>query len=147
MPNVRCAPALVPEVRKFCLFDTNACFQCGSCTVICNLTNGSASFPRKIVRYPLLGLRQPLHSSLEPWLCYYCGDCSTTCPRETEPGEAMMTLRRFLTAQYDWTGLAGKIYKSNRWKIGSLLFVAVLVLLLALFYHLKIVGLDLPELV
>ncbi|MFQ6112874.1 MAG: 4Fe-4S dicluster domain-containing protein, partial [bacterium] len=108
--KIKSDPTLLAEVRKYGRFDTNACLQCGSCTVVCDLTNSSASFPRRIIRYALLGLRKPLQSSLEPWICHDCGDCSTACPRETEPAEAMMTLRRYLTAQYDWTGLSSKMY-------------------------------------
>lgn len=138
-------PTLLAEVRKYGPFDINACFQCGSCTVICELTDDSASFPRRIVRYTLFGLRKLLKSSLEPWLCYYCGDCSTACPRETEPGEAMMTLRRYLTAQYDWTGLSSKIYRSKLWEIGALSFVGAIVLLLVGLYHIRTVGLPFPD--
>ncbi|MFQ5772411.1 MAG: 4Fe-4S dicluster domain-containing protein [bacterium] len=143
--KIRSDPALLAEVRKYGNFDTNACFQCGSCTVICNLTNNSASFPRRIFRYALLGLRKPLLNSLDPWLCYYCGDCSTTCPRQAEPAESMMTLRRYLAVQYDWTGISSKIYKSKAWEIGALTITAILVLLLALIYHLNIVGLKFSE--
>lgn len=53
-----------------------------------------------------------LKSSLKPWLCYYCGECSTNCPRQANPGELMMSLRRWLTSVYDWTGLSGILYKS-----------------------------------
>lgn len=143
--KIRSDPALLAEVRKYGNFDTNACFQCGSCTVICNLANNSASFPRRIFRYALLGLRKPLLNSLEPWLCYYCGDCSTTCPRQAEPAESMMTLRRYLTVQYDWTGISSKIYKSKAWEIGTLTIAAILGLLLALIYHLSIVGLKFSQ--
>jgi nitrate reductase gamma subunit len=48
----------------------------------------------------------------------------------------MLTLRRFLSAQYDWTGIASKLLQSRAWYLGSLIFVAVLVLLLILGYHL-----------
>ena len=143
--KIRSDPALLAEVRKYGNFDTNACFQCGSCTVICNLTNNSASFPRRIFRYALLGLRKPLLNSLEPWLCYYCGDCSTTCPRQAEPAESMMTLRRYLTVQYDWTGISSKIYRSRAWEIVAFTIIAILGLLLALIYHLSIVGLKFSQ--
>ncbi|MCL5031015.1 MAG: 4Fe-4S dicluster domain-containing protein [Bacteroidetes bacterium] len=133
---------LLPEIKKYGNFDTNACLQCGSCTISCELVNEQSSFPRKIIRYSLLGLKRQLKSSLDPWLCYYCGDCSNTCPRQTEPGEAMMTVRRYLTAQYDWTGLSAKIYKSKYWEIGSLLFFALVVLGLVVYYHLVNVELD-----
>ncbi len=128
-------PTLLAEVRKYGKFDTNACYQCGSCTVSCDLAKNSISFPRRIMQYILFGLKDKLLSSLEPWLCYYCGDCSTACPRETEPGEAMMTLRRFLTAQYDWTGFSAKIYKSKVWQIAAFLVSgAFMALLIALFH-------------
>lgn len=56
-----------------------------------------------------------------------------------------MTLRRYLTAQYDWTGLSSKIYRSKAWEIGALLFAGALVLLLVAFYHLQVVGMQLSE--
>jgi len=123
-------PKLLSEVRKYGEFDVTGCFNCGSCTVKCNLSNDSTTFPRKSMRHVVMGLKDQLNSSLEPWLCYYCGDCSKTCPRQTEPGEAMMTLRRYLTSKYDWTGLASKFYRSVAWEIGAILLVAAFVLAL-----------------
>lgn len=122
-------PKLLSEVRKYGKFDVTGCFNCGSCTVKCNLSKDSPTFPRKSMRHVIMGLREPLDSSLEPWLCYYCGDCSKTCPRQAEPGEAMMTLRRYLTSRYDWTGLASKFYRSKVWEIGAFLLVGALMLL------------------
>ena len=123
-------PKLISEIREYGDFDVTGCFNCGSCTIKCNLSeDASSTFPRKSMRYAVMGLKEPLNSSLEPWLCYYCGDCSETCPRQTEPGEAMMTLRRYHTARYDWTGLASKFYKSKAWEIGAFLVVAALMLL------------------
>lgn len=140
-------PTLLAEIRQYGAFDTSACYQCGSCTITCNFADESASFPRMPIRYALLGLREPVLASLDPWLCYYCGDCSTTCPREAEPAEAMMTLRRYLATQYDWTGLASAIFRSRVWGIGAHVAVGALVLLLALLYHLYVVRLTVSELV
>ena len=61
-----------------------------------------------------MGLETKLESSLDPWLCYYCGECSDDCPRDAEPGETMMSLRRWLTSRYDWTGISRLFYRS--WK-------------------------------
>lgn len=135
MNPIKSDPTLLNEIRKFGHFDTNACLQCGSCTVVCDLSNGSVSFPRKLLRHALFGLRKLVRSSLEPWVCYYCGDCSETCPRETEPGESMMTLRRFLTAEYDWTGLSRKLYTSKAWEIGALFVVGAFMALLIFLFH------------
>lgn len=135
MEKIKCDPTLLGEIRKYGEFDPNACYQCGSCTVSCDLTSDSASFPRRTMRYVLFGLKKLVRGNLEPWLCYYCGDCSTACPRETEPGEAMMTLRRYLTAQYDWTGLSGKLYKSKAWELGALFVVGAFMAFLIWMFH------------
>ena len=49
------------------------------------------------MRFLQMGLEEKLEGNLEPWLCYYCGECSEQCPRDAEPGETMMSLRRWLT--------------------------------------------------
>ena len=66
------------------------------------------------MRYLQMGLEERLRANLEPWLCYYCGECSEECPRGAEPGETMMSMRRWLTAQYDFTGISRLFYRS--WK-------------------------------
>ncbi len=128
-------PSLLQEVRKFGTFDANACLSCGSCTIVCNLSDGAASFPRRPIRRALLGLKDSLRGSLEPWLCHDCGDCSIACPRQAEPRESMMTLRRYLIAQYDFTRLASVVLGSRFGEIISLSFVSVLVFGLVLYYH------------
>ena len=105
-------PKFTDELKKYGAVDTNACYNCGHCTAVCSLSTEDDSFPREMVRFSILGLEDNLKTSLKPWLCYYCGECSETCPRQAFPGELMMTLRRWLTAQYDWTHLSGLLYKS-----------------------------------
>jgi ferredoxin len=131
-----CDPTFLAEVRRYGKFDVTGCFNCGSCTLSCDLADDHASFPRRSIRQVSMGLRQVVNESLDPWICYDCGDCSKTCPRETEPRAAMMTLRRYLTSVYDWTGIASLINRSKAWHIGSLLFMAFVVFLLIVFYHL-----------
>ena len=75
-----------------------------------------------------MGLKGPLESSVEPWLCYYCGDCTKTCPRDANPGELMMSLRRYLTSLYDWTGFARKFYTSEK-KVETILKVFTVIAL------------------
>jgi nitrate reductase gamma subunit/NAD-dependent dihydropyrimidine dehydrogenase PreA subunit len=133
--EIQADPRLKSEIRKFGKFDVKGCYACGSCVVSCPISGDSSSFPRKSISYAQIGLKKSLLENLDPWLCYYCGDCSTTCPQKTEPGEAMMTLRRYLTSRYDWTGLSSKFYKSKLWEIASLLFVAAIVLVLAVHFH------------
>jgi len=100
------------KLEKYGGFDFNACYNCGTCTAVCSLSTEEDSFPREMLRFSVLGLEGEIKSSLKPWLCYYCGQCSTYCPQEANPGELMMTLRRWLTAEYDWTKLSGLLYRS-----------------------------------
>lgn len=99
------------DIKKFGANDFDACFNCGTCTAICDLSDADNSFPRKMIRYTSLGLEDEIKASLDPWLCYYCGDCSVSCPRQADPGNLMMSLRRWLTSKYDWTGLSGLLYR------------------------------------
>jgi len=88
-----------------------------------------------MIRFTTLGLEDELRSSLKPWECYYCGECSKECPRQANPGELMMSLRRWLTAQYDWTGLSGLLYRSLTLTIAALLLVAAGVFFFARSVH------------
>ena len=133
--TTRVDPELRHELREFGAEDVDACFNCGNCTAICPLSRDSTVFPRRIIRYLQLGLREKLLQSPEPWLCYYCGECSATCPRQANPGELMMAMRRYLTSQYDWTGLSKRLYLSKAWEIGMLLAVALFVAALFYFLH------------
>jgi len=134
--RVHSDPTLLADIRQYGRFDPTGCFQCGSCTLSCDLVTDFVSFPRRLMRYALLGLRDPLTESLEPWICHDCGDCSLICPRQAEPRISMNVLRRFLSAQYDWTGMASKILRSRVWYLGSLAGVAILTALAILLYHL-----------
>jgi len=110
--------------------DLKKCMQCSTCTCVCSLSTQDDGFPRKQILHAQWGLKDKVMADVGPWLCYYCGDCSRNCPRQANPGEAMMALRRYLTAQYDWTGLARLMYRSEAWNIGALLAVALVVVLL-----------------
>jgi ferredoxin len=105
-------PAFGKELGKYGAVNFNACYNCGNCTAVCSLSTEDDSFPREMVRLSALGLEDEIKSSLKPWECYYCGECSTHCPQDANPGELMMSLRRYLTGKYDWTGLSGLMYKS-----------------------------------
>jgi len=129
------SPDLYREVERLGARDMEACMQCGNCASACPLSAGENTFPRKIYRYLQLGLRDKLLESPEPWLCYYCGDCNTDCPRGAEPAETMMATRRWLMTQYDWTGIASRFYTSPKTEVGAFLGVGLFVILLFLLFH------------
>lgn len=106
------------------------CYQCATCVSVCSLSTAENDFPRRPVLLAQWGMKEELLSDPAPWLCFYCGECSKVCPRKANPGESMMALRRYLTTQYDWTGLSRLMYRSGAWEIGILLLVAAIVALL-----------------
>ncbi|RLD31733.1 MAG: 4Fe-4S ferredoxin [Bacteroidetes bacterium] len=133
--STRVDPSLLQEIKKYGEIHVEDCFNCGNCTAVCPLSNSSTPFPRNNIRMLQLGMKDKLLESIDPWLCYYCGECTITCPRQADPAEAQMTMRRWLTAQYDWTGLSKKLYTSTAWSIGALIIGALIVILLALGLH------------
>jgi Pyruvate/2-oxoacid:ferredoxin oxidoreductase delta subunit len=112
------------KLKKYGAIDFNACYNCGTCTAVCDLSDKNISFPRNMVRCSVLGLSEDVKGSLKPWQCYYCGECTTYCPQEAKPGELMMSLRRYLTSVYDWTGLSGVFYRNTlAYLVGFLIII------------------------
>ncbi len=128
--SYRVDPSMSAQLSQYGGETVMKCFNCGNCTAACSLAGQDSSIPRRYIRYIQLGLKEKMLGSLDPWLCYYCGDCSETCPREAEPGKLMMASRRWLISMYDWTGLSRLMYKNERWELVMLGLVALVVLAL-----------------
>jgi ferredoxin/nitrate reductase gamma subunit len=123
VPAIRVESGLLSDLQRFGAADVSACFSCGVCTATCPLADNDASFPRRIIRYAQVGMRERLLSSKELWTCYSCGECSDSCPMEAEPAEFMAAARRYAIASNDRTGLARVMYTSP-W-LGTFLALAL----------------------
>lgn len=137
----RVDPDLLLDLKEYGAVNTEACFNCGTCTAMCPLASDAHPFPRNMIRLAQLGLKDRLLQSTDPWLCYYCGDCTTTCPKGAEPAETMMATRRWLTAQYDKTGRAAKLYREETAVLSTIIRMSLLTLALLLIYH-AVTGFD-----
>ena len=122
------------KLKSLGAFDFNACFNCGTCTVTCPLSVAGTEFPRKIIRYGVLGLEKKLLSMPQPWLCYYCGDCTRECPRDANPASFMMAARRYSIIKYSVGGIAS-IFYSKIPAIISLLLISALASFGLLFFR------------
>ncbi len=131
----RIDPGLHRELKKYGATGLTACMNCGNCTATCPQSTDNEVFPRRIIHFVQAGMTDKLRGSVEPWLCYYCGDCSETCPRDADPGESMMAVRRYLTGQYDWTGLGRWFYKSPAFQLTAMALTALAVVLAFYFLH------------
>ena len=137
----RVDPNLLLELQDYGAVGAEICFNCGTCTAMCPLTDDEHPFPRNMIRLAQLGLEDRLLESTDPWLCYYCGDCAQTCPRQAEPGETMMALRRWLTAQYDPTGHSAKLYTSEKAVWTTIVRICLITLAAFVLFHL-VTGFD-----
>ena len=126
-------------IKKLGAFDVTACFSCGQCTVSCPLSVSGNEFPRKLIRYAILGLDDKLLSQPEPWLCYYCGECSESCPSQADPGGFMMAVRRHAIIEYS-VGKVAKFFYDKRAAIFSYLFLTLFAITALWFFS---YGLDL----
>ena len=123
---IRANLKLIEELERYGAQDVSNCYHCGNCSATCPFSSDHSIFPRREMRMLQMGLETKLESSLDPWLCYYCGECSDDCPRDAEPGETMMSLRRWLTARYDWTGISKLFYLSWKAELLAIIIVALL---------------------
>lgn len=121
---------LYPDIRRFGACDVSACFSCGTCTASCPLSQDDGTFPRRIIRYAQLGMKDALLSSKELWSCYQCGECAETCPTQADPSEFMAATRRYAIASYDRTRIARTMYTQP---IMATVIAVALAVLFALF--------------
>ncbi len=117
-------------MQRYGASDFTACYNCGTCTAVCNLSEKNSEFPRKLVRYGVLGLKEEALADPAIWLCYACGSCSETCPRGADPKNYMAALRRYAVARMEPTGLTRLLFTSNPF---SVVFTALLAVLFAFF--------------
>jgi ferredoxin/nitrate reductase gamma subunit len=125
--GVRVDPEFLTEFKKYGTVNIEKCYNCGNCTAICPLSTKDEIFPRRLIHYAQLGLKEQLLGSKELWLCYSCGECTQTCPQEADPGEFMATARRYAIANYSPVGLAKLLYTSP---ILSSIFLVLLALVI-----------------
>jgi heterodisulfide reductase subunit C len=55
------------------------CIQCGVCTAKCAIASGSEYNPRKVIQQILVGARELVLNSIQPWLCMTCHLCESEC--------------------------------------------------------------------
>ena len=109
------------------------CYQCATCSVVCNVTPEGNPFPRKEMVLAQWGQKDKLITSPDVWLCHQCSDCTAYCPRGAKPGEVLNAIRKQSIKHVAMVPFFAKI--ATDWKLLPVLFAIPM----ALFYVILLV--------
>jgi quinone-modifying oxidoreductase subunit QmoC len=104
------------------------CFQCATCTVVCNVTPDDNPFPRKEMVQAQWGLKDELFGNPDIWLCHQCSDCTAHCPRGAKPGEVLGAIRKMSITKHSKPEFLAKMVGSPGMLIPLLAIPTVLFL-------------------
>jgi quinone-modifying oxidoreductase subunit QmoC len=122
------------------------CFQCATCSVVCNLTQDEKPFPRKEMIYAQWGLKDKLFGNPDIWLCHQCSDCTAYCPRGAKPGEVLNAVRKLSIENYAVPKFLGKALGSPGSLVPLLAVPAVIfAIILSSLGHLNLTKIPLNE--
>ena len=111
--------------------DLTACYQCGTCSVVCPISTENNTFPRKEMIWVQWGLKDKALANSSLWLCHQCGTCTAYCPRDAKPSDVMAALRDYSITHYAVPPFMGRAL--NEPKYLPLLFaIPAIILLLVL---------------
>ena len=87
-------PDLLAKVRSLGSGDVLKCYQCGTCIGECPAVQ-SQLHVRRLMKYCIYGLAEPLMHDKGVWGCTTCHLCSERCPEGASPFELVMAIRRY----------------------------------------------------
>jgi quinone-modifying oxidoreductase subunit QmoC len=85
------------------------CYQCATCSSVCELAKEDDPFPRRQMLLAQWGFVDQLAADPTVWLCHQCNDCIARCPRDAKPGDVMQTLRALMVEHLSTPSFMGKL--------------------------------------
>ena len=85
------------------------CYQCATCSSVCQLAPEDGPFPRRQMLKAQWGLGDQLVNDPAVWLCHQCNDCTVRCPRDAKPGDVMQTVRSLMVEKLAVPAFMGRL--------------------------------------
>ncbi|HDS00429.1 MAG TPA: hypothetical protein ENO22_15260 [candidate division Zixibacteria bacterium] len=114
-------------VKKAGGADLNKCYQCATCSVVCELSPDHKPFPRKEMIWASWGQKERLIKDPDVWLCHQCNDCTVHCPRGARPGDVLAAVRSYVFSENSYPRFMGRALASPK-ALPILLLVPILVI-------------------
>jgi quinone-modifying oxidoreductase subunit QmoC len=119
------------EILGLDAHDLTACYQCGTCSVVCPISTADNPFPRKEMIWVQWGLKERALGNSSIWLCHQCAACTTYCPRDAKPASLMAALRDYSVGHYAAPAFMGRALGDPRYlpllfAVPVLIFLAIL---------------------
>lgn len=112
------------------------CYQCATCSTVCELSPDDKPFPRKEMFWAQWGMREQLEADPDVWLCHQCNDCSQRCPRGAKPGDVLAAIRAHIYETFTYPRFMGKALASPA-ALPVLLLVPMLIVAALIFANLQ----------
>jgi quinone-modifying oxidoreductase subunit QmoC len=109
--------------------DLKKCYQCATCSVVCELAPGDRPFPRKEMIWAQWGLKDRLVADPDVWLCHQCNDCSLRCPRGARPGDVLAAIRQQAVRHFAVPKFLGRWVNSGKLQAPLMALTAALLAL------------------
>jgi quinone-modifying oxidoreductase subunit QmoC len=123
---------LIRGIRKAGGESVNKCYQCATCSTVCNLSPSDRPFPRKEMIWAQWGMLDHLVNDPDIWLCYQCNDCTVQCPRNARPGDVLAAVRTFVYRSFAFPSFMGRALAAPA-ALPLLLLIPTLILMACIF--------------
>jgi quinone-modifying oxidoreductase subunit QmoC len=90
------------------------CYQCATCSSVCELAPAEAPFPRRQMLWTQWGLADRLAADPAVWLCHQCNDCTVHCPRDARPGDILQVVRGLVVESLAFPQALGRLVANAR---------------------------------
>jgi quinone-modifying oxidoreductase subunit QmoC len=118
----------VRELKNSGAESLKKCYQCATCSVVCDISSDKDPFPRKQMHMAQWGLKDELLKDSSIWLCHNCNDCSKNCPRGAAPADVLATLRKAVIKGNAFPPIFGGLGDSKPLNIFIALLIPVILL-------------------